>query len=98
MSANIDFYVETGEQAQWLGSIASDDDIFGSVEEFLKTAKTKKVFCEKVEQLLKRNDAIRPSEGWPWLWPSSSITDCVYYFTAGKVSWEPRTDWPIIGK
>lgn len=85
MGTRADFYVGSGKDAEWLGSIGLDgypDGIDGSVlgagddQEFRATVAT---------FLASRRDATVPSDGWPWPWNTSDTTDYGYAFVDGKV-------------
>lgn len=50
------------------------------------TATTEAAFREGVAELAaSRDDFTRPRDGWPWLWPSSALTDYTYAFDDGAV-------------
>ena len=50
------------------------------------SATTEATFREGVKELAEsRNDFTMPADGWPWLWPSSALTDYTYAFDAGSV-------------
>ncbi len=97
MGTRADFYVGTGESAEWLGSIAFDGyridemkvdrakgDADGDACWKIKTATSEVEFREGVSDLLKVNDdATYPDQGWPWPWDDSHTTDYAYAFTDG---------------
>lgn len=50
------------------------------------TATTEETFREGVKELAaSRRDFITPEQGWPWLWPTSALTDYAYAFSEGVV-------------
>lgn len=82
-----DFYVGTGSDARWIGSIRADGypvDGLISPEIFLQVNKI--MFEEMVLDLLRKGKqddwAAIADEGdpWPWLWIDSYITDYTYMF------------------
>jgi hypothetical protein len=98
MGTRADFFIGTGEEAEWLGSVAFDgyewDEEPGNE---LATAKTEAEFREAVANILSnRNDATMPEQGWPWPWETSELTDFTYYFEDGVVRWDQRRDWPAM--
>lgn len=96
MGTRADFYVGTGESAEWLGSVAWDgDDWEESPDCALMRATTEDEFRAAVADIAAdRDDWTRPEDGWPWPWEDSGTTDCTYYFEAGAVSCDERDDWP----
>ncbi len=81
MGTRADFYIGTGEKAEWLGSIAWD----GHEDNFtdLVNAKDEASFRAKVIALHERDDWTNPEDGWPWPWSSSHTTDFAYAFSGG---------------
>lgn len=59
------------------------------------TAPTEEAFREGVHELAdSRDDFIAPEAGWPWLWPSSALTDFAYAFDTNAVYASHRgSDW-----
>lgn len=50
------------------------------------SATTEATFREGVGELARsRTDFTLPRDGWPWLWPSSALTDYTYAFDSGAV-------------
>lgn len=91
MGTRADFYVGRGPEAEWLGSVAWDGypDGFpnsrGAAID-IKTARTEYDFRTWVEaELVGRDDATRPEDGWPWPWDNSATTDYAYAFDDGQV-------------
>ncbi len=85
MGTRADFYVGKNETAEWIGSIAWDGYREGIKKKVLKTT-TEKQFRKAVEKFFsKRDDVSLPSDGWPWPWDDSSISDCSYWFFDGQV-------------
>ena len=97
MGTRADFYVGTGESAEWLGSLAFDGYRIDEMKKehaartpdnaacwAIKTAKTEAEYRDSVAALLKINDdATLPEHGWPWPWEDSTTTDYAYAFTEG---------------
>src|SRR5690348_12684803 len=98
MGTRADFYIGTGEQAEWLGSIAFDGYRIDEMKKAdtssnadlsacwqIKTAKTADEFRAAVAALLAVNDdATTPDQGWPWPWETSRTTDYAYAFVDGS--------------
>jgi hypothetical protein len=82
MGTRADFYIGTGANAEWLGSIAWD----GHEENFigLADAKSETEFRANVAALAERDDFTTPSDGWPWPWSDSHTTDYAYAFADGR--------------
>jgi hypothetical protein len=96
MGTRADFYVGTGKEAEWLGSVAFDGYEWAEgLPNEIASAKTGEDFRDLVAAMLaSRDDATTPAQGWPWPWKTSRLTDYVYYFDGEKVRWEDREDWP----
>lgn len=98
MGTRADFYIGTGLEAEWLGSVAWDGDEWLENETVaLRQAKTEMEFREEVKQILiSREDATRPEMGWPWPWTTSETTDCVYWWDDGwhGGEWGADQTWP----
>ncbi len=100
MGTRADFYIGTGPNAEWLGSIAWDGYRIADAKEKpqgpgadadavacwkARTARTEQQFREAVADLLAVNsDGTSPDHGWPWPWNDSSITDYAYAFKRGR--------------
>ncbi|MGI9541935.1 MAG: hypothetical protein ACR2MX_01675 [Cyclobacteriaceae bacterium] len=85
MGTRADFYVGKGENAEWIGSIAWDGYREG-VGDSILNAKTETQYIDAVKQFFRsREDVSLPSDGWPWPWNDSSITDCSYWFFEDQV-------------
>jgi hypothetical protein len=88
-----DFYVGRGESAEWLGSLRgtatpesfAERDHVGWWRPGLLDLLDEGAWVLAVRQLLKRADAVRPVDGWPWAWPDSRLTDFAYSFHDGAV-------------
>jgi hypothetical protein len=77
-----DYYVGTGIEAEWIGSVAWDGD---EVEPPVKKAKTEQSYRKAVKTFLEsRDDASFPKDGWPWPWDDSGTSDCAFTFSNGK--------------
>lgn len=100
MGTRADFYVGTGESAQWLGSVAWDGYEWAEAEESaLMMAKTEEQYCQAVKEIsTDRKDWTDPNQGWPWPWDDSNNTDYAYYFKDGKTQFtvfsSPEDGWP----
>jgi len=84
MGTRADFYVGRGKRARWIGSIAYD----GHPENYhhICTRRQKHTFERAVRcELLRRDDATFPRDGWPWAWDDSNTTDEVFCFDKGRV-------------
>ena len=85
MGTRADFYIGRGKTAEWIGSIAHDgcpSDIAPAV----LTATTEDTFRSEVSTFLKeREDRTLPSDGWPWPWNNSQLTDYSYALDGGSV-------------
>jgi len=100
MGTRADFYVGRGESAVWLGSTAMDGNIDSQSEEIL-LAKTQDDFVRAVTgEIEERDDGTKPSDGWPWPWETSNLTDYSYAFDDGKVyvccfgyKWATYEEW-----
>lgn len=86
MGTRADFYVGTGPNAEWIGSISYDGDPDGMPEGAVKS-KSEKKYRAEVERLLADREVLstRPAEGWPWPWEDSRTTDYAYAWADGKV-------------
>ncbi len=90
MTTRADFYVGRGQHAEWIGSISCDGypesgDTPHGVPRRLLDSKDKSTFRAEVENLMMRDDATRPEQGWPWSWTTSHMTDYAYAFDQGQV-------------
>ena len=79
MGTRADFYINRGEKAEWLGSIAWDGHPDGDSEDLLNI-KTRAEFVLRLQKLSKRDDWTSPEQGWPWPWKDSNTTDYSYAF------------------
>jgi len=98
MGTRADFYIGTGDKAEWLGSIGWDGYYIAEMKKrptiknddseacwAIKTAKSESVFRDAVAKLLLvRDDATKVADGWPWPWADSTMTDYAYAFVDGK--------------
>lgn len=99
MGTRADFYIGTGPNAEWLGSVAWDGHEW---EEdpccpLLKAAAEAK-FRQAVSDIaLVRGDWTAPEQGWPWPWDDSTTTDRAYAFVDGGTKvyqWGEGAEWP----
>lgn len=80
MGTRADFYIGTGEKAEWLGSIAWDGYPEGIAKE-VREATTEEEYRKALSDFFKsRDDATLPEMGWPWPWNDSNTTDHAYTF------------------
>ena len=81
MGTRADFYNEN----TWLGSVAWDGYEWHEEQGCpLMQSKTQEEFVQHVANtLINREDATFPSEGWPWPWEDSKLTDFAYVFENG---------------
>lgn len=85
MGTRADFYVGTGVDAEWLGSVAWDGYPDGAPEDVVK-AESEEDYRNRVEKLMTEDDsATRPAHGWRRCWKDSRTTDYAYTFSGGKV-------------
>jgi len=98
MGTRADFYVGTGKDAEWLGSIAYDGYRVNDMKEAdakdnadfeacwaIKSATNETDYRAAVVTLLSLNDdATLPADGWPWPWDDSHTTDYAYAFVDGS--------------
>lgn len=110
MGTRADFYVGTGKDAEWIGSVAYDGYQWGERIEKddhndITAAKTEQAFREAVKsELNQRHDSTHPENGWPWPWENSMTTDCAYCFDSDGIKafrwgkpWDsdaPAPQWP----
>lgn len=97
MGTRADFYVGTGADAEWLGSLAFDGYRIDEMKEEdagrnadcaacwqIKSAADEAGYRSGVAKLLSLNDdATLPEHGWPWPWENSHTTDYAYAFADG---------------
>jgi hypothetical protein len=109
MGTRCDFYVGTGKDAEWLGSLGWDGYRIDEMQEkhagisednaacwAIKTATTETAYREAVAKLLSINDdATLPEHGWPWPWEDSNTTDYAYAFADGTCkTFLEEAEWP----
>ena len=110
MGTRADFYIGTGTDAAWLGSVAW----YGYEWEeqpycpLMKATTLDEFLAALTDIASNRKDWTSPDNGWPWPWPNSFTTDMTYAFVDGKTAvfhWgklrtDPNTDgtkvceWP----
>lgn len=84
MGTRADFYKGRGKDMQYLGSISWDGYPDGLL--ILADCKTEEYFDTLIKALQERDDFSNPAtDGWPWPWTNSSMTDFAYTFDDGKV-------------
>jgi len=86
MGTRADFYVGVGPNARWIGSVGWDGYEFAENGDHpIMLARTEKEFVLAVDTMLRgRQDATFQSDGWPWPWETSALTDYTYW-------WDRRT-------
>ena len=109
MGTRADFYIGTGTDAEWLGSLAYDGDRINEMRAehaglnpdnaacfAIKNADNADDYRKYVAELLSINDdATLPAQGWPWPWNDSNTTDCAYAFVDGGCKLiRERAEWP----
>lgn len=102
MGTRADFYIGTGKDAEWLGSVAWDGYEWEELPDCpLMTATTETDFRAAVaESAASRRDWTSPADGWPWPWDDSTTTDRAYAFANGRVTvyrWGKGAEWPDMG-
>lgn len=87
MGTRADFYIGSGDEAVWLGSVGWDGYKWDQDHECkLMQAKTDDEFKSAVDEISKeRDDFTHPDNGWPWPWDDSHTTDYAYCLIDGKV-------------
>jgi hypothetical protein len=82
MGTRADFYVGTGVNAEWIGSVAWDGYEWSEDKDnLISSAASEAGFRVAVASMLEaREDGIKPIEGWPWPWEDSRTTDYAYCF------------------
>ena len=97
MGTRADFYVGSGKDAEWLGSVAWDGYEWEDEETDIAKATTEDEYRKAVkDELATRDDSTMPIMGWPWPWENSQTTDYVYWFENGKVFNDrfSKREWP----
>ena len=85
MGTRSDFYVQVGEELEWIGSNAWDGYPSGIAQSIVE-AKTEEQFREAVATEIANSDSwTSPEMGWPWPWESSRLTDFAYVFHDGHI-------------
>lgn len=84
MGTRADFYIGTGVNAEWIGSMAWDGYPDGRPSEVIR-ATTVEDFRREVGVLSLNKDFTTPEQGWPWPWKNSHLTDYSYVYEDGKV-------------
>lgn len=84
MGTRADFYVGTGQDAEWIGSISYDGYPDGSPADAIE-ATNEASYRAAVEVLLADPEVLstRPSDGWPWPWHNSHTSDYAYTWLDG---------------
>jgi hypothetical protein len=74
-----DFYVGTGSNARYLGSVYVDGN---KLPPSVKRARTPERFEKAVAKLIKKTNG---STTWPWAWETSATTDYSYWLENEKL-------------
>jgi len=105
MGTRADFYVGSGKNAEWLGSVAWDGYEWEDSDNDIHKVKNETEYREYVNNILvNRDDATFPKDGWPWPWNDSNTTDCIYSYENNKVNCygfkddEIQKEWPDMSK
>jgi len=87
MGTRADFYLGTGLEAEWLGSVAWDGypGEYGIPASILDATDKDKYLTAVDFFLTSRDDATYPRHGWPWPWENSRVTDYAYAFVDEQV-------------
>jgi len=81
VESKADFYVGTGTEAEWLGSLLCNGSIwYIPLEILIQINKT--MFEELTLEFLRNRGGIVPDEGgyWPHMWEDSLMTDYAFIF------------------
>ena len=78
MGTRADFYVGTGPDAEWIGSISYDGDPNGPPKLLLRASSEATFRARATEILSSATLSTLPTEGWPWPWEDSRTTDFAY--------------------
>lgn len=86
MGTRADFYVGTGPNAEWIGSISYDGYPDGTPATLLKSTNEVE-FRSEVIKILSDPEILStsPAEGWPWPWEDSRTTDYAYAWDLAEV-------------
>jgi hypothetical protein len=86
MGTRADFYVGTGETAEWLGSIGWDGYPDGNPADLIR-ANSEAEYRELVAKCIAENRGRLPKDGWPWPWRDSRLTDYSYAWVSEDSSY-----------
>lgn len=84
MGTRADFYVGTGEKAEWLGSIPMDGHPDGNPLDIVPCV-NEDGYRRLVAEVIHDHNGSTPKDGWPWPWEDSHTTDYAYAFEDGAV-------------
>lgn len=85
MGTRADFYVGTGETAEWLGSVTWDGYPGGFDTPFWNAQSEQDYRALIADVAEERDDWTDADEGWPWPWNTSQTTDYAYAWDGEKV-------------
>jgi len=74
-----DFYVGTGPNAIYVGSVMDKGD---NIPNSIKRARTPEKYQQAVTKFIKKNSGVTV---WTWSWNSSLFTDYAYWLDNGKL-------------
>lgn len=87
MGTRADFYIKTGTELEWIGSVSWDGyDVHecqraDTSATSVRKADSEKDFRHALEVYFNERDDVRLAEnGWPWPWEDSCTTDMSYVF------------------
>lgn len=87
MGTRADFYIKTGTELQWIGSVSWDGyDVYECQRtDFhatsVREATSEGDFRDALSKYFNSRDDVRLAEnGWPWPWENSCTTDMAYVF------------------
>ena len=85
MSTKADFYVGTGKDAEWIGTLLKNGSVYYIPMDILIQV-NKTMFEEMVLELLSLKQSVIPDKGDKWIhpWEDSRVTDYVYMFDNNK--------------
>lgn len=85
MGTRADFYVGRGPEAEWLGSIGYDGYPGGIGKEVLESTSEEGFRAAVAKFFAECDHHTEPSQGWPWPWNDSHLTDYSYAFDGNEV-------------
>jgi hypothetical protein len=82
MGTRADFYLGTGANAKWIGSLFKDGHPW-NIPPIILLQINPIGFEEEVIEYLEKKESVISDKGdkWPWPWPDSQLTDYSYIFS-----------------